>query len=33
MDAVRQWRYRPTVLNGDPVEIDTFITVIYNINR
>lgn len=33
MDAVRQWRYRPTVLNGEPVEIDTFITVIYNINR
>ena len=33
MDAVRQWRYRPTVLNGETVEIDTFITVIYNINR
>ncbi len=31
MDAVRQWRYRPTVLNGEPVEIDTFISVIYNI--
>lgn len=33
LDAVRQWRYRPTVLNGEPVEIDTFITVIYNIDR
>jgi protein TonB len=33
MDAVRQWRYRPTVLNGEPVEIDTFITAIYNIDR
>ncbi len=33
MDAVRQWRYRPTVLNGEAVEIDTFITVIYNVNR
>jgi protein TonB len=33
MDAVRQWRYRPTVLNGEPVEIDTFISVIYNIDR
>ena len=31
MDAVRQWRYRPTVLNGEPVEIDTFISVIYNL--
>ena len=30
MDAVRQWRYKPTVLNGEPVEIDTFITVVYN---
>ena len=33
LEAVRQWRYRPTVLNGEPVEIDTFITVIYNIDR
>lgn len=31
--AVREWRYRPTVLNGEPVEVDTFITVIYNIAR
>ena len=33
LEAVRQWRYRPTVLNGTPVEVDTFITVIYNIAR
>ena len=33
MEAVRQWRYRPTVLNGEAVVIDTFITVIYNISR
>lgn len=33
LQAVQQWRYRPTILNGQPVEIDTFITVIYNINR
>ena len=31
MNAVKQWRYRPTILNGQPVEIDTFITVIYNV--
>jgi periplasmic protein TonB len=30
IDAVSQWRYKPTVLNGQPVEVDTFITVIYN---
>jgi len=33
LDAVRQWRFKPTVLNGNPVEVDTFITVIYNISR
>ena len=33
LDAVRQWRYRPTVLNGRPVEIDTFITVTYNLSQ
>jgi protein TonB len=33
LDAVRQWRYRPTVLNGQPVEVDTYITVIYHLER
>jgi periplasmic protein TonB len=28
-EAVLQWRYKPTYLNGEPVEIDTYITVIY----
>lgn len=27
LDAVRQWRYRPFYLNGDPVEVSTQITV------
>lgn len=27
LEAVRQWRYRPYVLNGQPVEVETFITV------
>jgi len=27
VDAVRQWRYRPTLLNQQPVEVQTFITV------
>ena len=31
--AVREWRYRPTYLNGQAVEIDTHITVIYTLNR
>jgi TonB family protein len=29
MDAVRQWRYKPTLLNGQPVEVDTTITVTF----
>ena len=33
LDAVRQWRYRPTTLNGSPVEVETIITVIYTLNR
>src|SRR5260370_20170667 len=32
LDAVMQWHYRPTYLNGQPVEIDTFITVIYTLH-
>ena len=27
VEAVSQWRYQPTLLNGEPVEIDTVITV------
>jgi periplasmic protein TonB len=32
-DAVSQWRYRPTILNGQPVEIETYITVIYTLQH
>jgi TonB family protein len=27
VEAVSQWRYQPTLLNGEPVEIDTTVTV------
>jgi TonB family protein len=33
LEAVRQWHYAPTVLNGQRVEVDTYITVIYNVQR
>lgn len=33
IDAVRQWRYQPTLLNGNPVEVDTTIDVIFTLNR
>jgi protein TonB len=31
--AVREWRYRPTTLNGQPVEVETSITVVFRLNR
>ncbi len=31
MDAVRKWKYSPTTLNGNPVEVDTTIQVIYTL--
>ncbi|ADV81228.1 energy transducer TonB [Terriglobus saanensis] len=33
LDAVRQWKYRPYLLNGQPTEIDTTITVNFQINN
>jgi len=30
MDAVKQWRYRPYALNGEPVEADTEISVTFS---
>ena len=33
LEAVRQWRYTPTLLNGQQVQVDTYITVIYNMQR
>jgi protein TonB len=29
MDAVKQWRYRPYYLNGEAVEVETYITVTF----
>jgi periplasmic protein TonB len=29
-EAVKQWRYRPYLLNGEAVEVETFITVNFN---
>jgi protein TonB len=31
MDAVRSWRYRPYLLNNDPVEVETTINVIFSL--
>jgi protein TonB len=32
-DAVLQWHYHPTSLNGVPVEVETIITVVYTLNQ
>lgn len=31
IDAVKQWRYKPTKLNGDPIEVDTTISVVFTL--
>jgi protein TonB len=33
VEAVRQWKYRPYLLNGEPVEIETQITVKFTLPR
>lgn len=30
VDAVRQWLFKPTLLNGDPVEVDTTVTIVFS---
>jgi periplasmic protein TonB len=30
-EAVRQWWFKPTLINGDPVEVDTIVTVTFAI--
>jgi protein TonB len=31
MDAVKEWRYKPTMLNGEAVEVDTTIDVVFSL--
>jgi TonB family protein len=33
IDAVRQWRYEPMLLNGQPVEVDTTVDVVYVLDQ
>jgi protein TonB len=33
IEAVKQWRYKPYLLNGVPVEIDSRITVNFTMSR
>jgi TonB family protein len=33
LDAVRQWKYKPYLLNGQPVEVRTNVTIIYTLEK
>jgi len=33
LDAVRQWTYKPFLLNGDPVDVRTSISVVYTLKK
>ncbi len=33
LEAVRRWRYKPTVLDGVPVDVDTSISVVFSLNE
>jgi len=33
LDAVRQWRYEPFLLNGEPIEVETTITVVFRLMK
>jgi protein TonB len=32
VEAVKQWRYRPYILNGDPLEVETIVIVNFHMN-
>jgi TonB family protein len=33
LDAVRQWTYKPILLNGAPIEVETTISVVYSLEK
>ena len=33
MDAVKSWRYRPYMLNNQPIDVDTTISVVFSLSR
>ena len=32
LDAVKKWRYKPMLLEGKPVEVDTMIQVVFQLH-
>jgi periplasmic protein TonB len=33
LDAIRSWRYKPYLLNGEPVEVETTVNVVFNLGE
>jgi protein TonB len=33
LDAVKNWRYRPYLLNGEPVDVETTVNVVFSLGR
>lgn len=33
LEAVRQWRWKPFLLNGDPIDVATTVTVVYSLGK
>ncbi len=33
LDAVRQWKYKPFLLNGEPIEVKTTVSVFYTLEK
>lgn len=33
IDAVSQWKYKPTLLNNEPVEVQTTVTVTFSLGQ
>jgi protein TonB len=33
LQAVSQWEYKPYLLNGEPVEVETTVNVTYSLGR
>ena len=33
IEAVKQWRYRPYLLNGEAAEVDSQITITFNLSK
>lgn len=33
VEAVRQWKYKPPTIKGEPVEVDTTVDTVYSLNE